>query len=286
MAQAATFDEYRPYLFAIAYRMLGSVMDAEDIVQETFLRWQRAPTTEVQSPKAYLAAVTTRLCLDALRSARAKREVYIGPWLPEPLIAAPEGGMEETAVLHESLSMAFLVLLERLTPTERAVFLLHDVFTYDFAAIAAMVGKSEANCRQLASRARREIVAHRPRFEPSPERRTQMTEQFIAACRGGDLHGLLSLLAEDITLWSDGGGKATAARNPIHGAERVAAFLLGIVSKVSLPWETRVAPVNGQPGILVSVAGQLNSVCALDIVDGRIQAIRVVVNPDKLRALS
>jgi len=213
------FDSYRPLLFAIAYRMVGSVMDAEDIVQDAYLRWQRREDAAVQSARAYLSAIVTRLSIDHLRSAHTQRETYIGTWLPEPLITEREPDMDDTAVLHESLSMAFLVLLESLTPDERAVFLLHDVFAYDFHEIATIVGKSEANCRQVARRARQQIQARRPRFDPSPERQEQLTEQFITACTNGDLSGLLATLAHDATFWADGGGKARAPYRLIEGAE-------------------------------------------------------------------
>jgi RNA polymerase sigma-70 factor (ECF subfamily) len=280
-----TFDTYRSLLFAIAYRMVGSVMDAEDIVQDAYLRWQRREETDVQSPRAYLSAIVTRLSIDHLRAAHTQRETYTGTWLPEPLVTERETDMEDTAVLHESLSMAFLVLLESLTPDERAIFLLHDVFAYDFHEIAGIVGKSEANCRQIARRARQEIQARRPRFDPSPEHQQELTEQFITASTNGDLSGLVALLAHDATFWADGGGKARAPYRPIEGAERVATFILGILRNVPDTIVVRSATVNGQPGFLFLLDGAVYAVLAFDIVDGRIQAIRAGANPDKLRAV-
>jgi RNA polymerase sigma-70 factor (ECF subfamily) len=215
MDRLETFNQYRPLLFSIAYRMLGSVMDAEDMVQETYLRWEQAYGNEIQSPKAYLSAIITRLCIDQLRSARAQREVYPGPWLPEPLITGEPAGTADIAALNESLSMAFLILLEKLPPVERAVFLLREVFDYPYGDIAAIVNKSEANCRQMVSRSKAYIAAGRPRFEVSPAEQQQLTSQFIEACTAGDLDNLVNILAEDIILWSDGGGKGAAARQPI-----------------------------------------------------------------------
>src|SRR4051794_12486942 len=216
-AQTDEFTNYRPLLFSIAYRMLGVVADAEDMVQETYLRWRRAIEGEgeaVGSPKSWLTTVITRLCIDQLRSARARREEYVGPWLPEPLLTDRAPDPAEGAALADSLSLAFLVVLERLNPVERAIFLLHDIFGYDFAEIAPIVGKTAANCRQLARRAREHITKQRPRFAPAPAERERLTRQFIAACTSGDLPGLVATLTADITLQSDGGGKAVAARRP------------------------------------------------------------------------
>ena len=279
--------QYRPLLFAIAYRMLGSVVDAEDAVQETFLRWQRARAagTEVETPKAWLSAVVTRLCVDHLRSARAQRETYVGPCLPEPLVDRPEPDVAESVALAESVSLAFLVLLERLTPTERAVFLLHDVFGFGYGEVAAVVAKSPQTCRQVARRARTRIEAGRPRFRASPAQQARLTDGFVRACAEGDLSALMATLADDVTLWSDGGAKARAARRPLHGAEQVARFLLGIVRNAPPGLVRRVARVNGQPGIVLSLAGRPFGVVALEIAEDRIQAVRIVVNPDKLGAV-
>jgi RNA polymerase sigma-70 factor (ECF subfamily) len=261
--------------------MLGSVMEAEDIVQEAFVRWQGASEGEVRSPRAYLSAVVTRLCIDQLRSARVRREEYVGPWLPEPLPEEPD--IADTAALNESLSMAFLVLLESLTPTERAVFLLREVFDYDYGEISHLVGKSEANCRQIARRARGYVAAQRPRFERSPEQEERLTESFLEACMDGDMEGLLGLLAEDIILWSDGGGKVRAALNPIRGSDKVARFFMGILGKAPPGLVVRQTKVNGQPGIIGYYAdGQPQSVTTFDIADECIRAIHILVNPEKL----
>jgi RNA polymerase sigma-70 factor (ECF subfamily) len=284
---ADAFDAHRSLLFAIAYRMVGSVMDAEDIVQEAYLDWQRRDDRVVVSPKGYLSTVVTRRSIDHLRSARVQRETYTGPWLPEPIVTEREPDLDDTAMLHESLSMAFLVLLESLTPDERAIFLLHDVFAYDFHEIAGIVGKSEANCRQIARRARQQIQARRPRFDPSPEHHAQLTQQFIAACLNGDLSALLDTLAEDATFWGDSGGKVPqAAPRPIVGAQRVAAFILGFLRKAPTTFRAERTVVNGQPGFIFSADNGVTGVVALDIVDARIQAIRIVVNPDKLHGVA
>ncbi len=275
------FGRHRPLLFSVAYGMLGSVMDAEDVVQEAFLRWQRTPRGEVRSPKAYLSAVVTRLCIDHLRSARARREEYVGPWLPEPLLADRAAG--EPAVVDEALSMAFLVLLESLTPVERAVFLLREIFDYEYAEVSRLVGKSEANCRQIARRARESVAARRPRFESSPEQEESLTQSFLEACLGGDMERLLALLAEDVTLYSDGGGKTRAALNPIRGADKVARFLAGILGKVPPGFVARRTRVNGRPGLVGYFGdGSPQSVATLEVADGNIRAIRLVVNPEKL----
>jgi RNA polymerase sigma-70 factor, ECF subfamily len=277
------FNEYRPLLFSIAYRMLGSVMDAEDMVQEAFLRWQRAAHAEVTSPKAYLTAIITRLSIDHLGAAYVRRESYVGPWLPEPLVTEGEA-MTDMAALADSISLAFLVLLERLTPVERAVFLLHEVFGYPYEEIAGIVEKNAANCRQIGQRARRHIHADRPRFDPSPAEQERLTQQFIASCTSGDLGALVAILADDITLWADSDGKVAAARRPVHGAENVARFLIGGLAKAQIPITTRVMRINGQPGLIVR-AGDIVYATVLDIADGRIQAIRTVANPEKLHGL-
>jgi RNA polymerase sigma-70 factor (ECF subfamily) len=282
----AAFEAHRDLLFSIAYRMLGSATDAEDLVQETFLRWQEAEATDVKSPKAFLSTVITRLCINHLKSARTRREKYVGPWLPEPLITARAQNGDGDSRLAESLSMAFLVLLESLSPVERSVFLLHEVFDYEYPEIAQILGKSEVNCRQVLRRARQHILAGRARFEPSPQEREQLTEQFLQVSSEGDLQGLITLLAADVALWSDGGGKASAALKPIRGALSVARFMLGALRKL-VPAE-RVslrAEVNGQPGVITYVDGRPISVLVLDLVDGRIQTVYIVTNPEKLAGL-
>ncbi len=278
-----TFNEYRPYLFSIAYRMLGTVADAEDTLQEAFLRWQRASAEEVRSPKAFLATITTRLCLNHLESARVRREEYVGPWLPEPLVTdEPDDRVE----LAESLSIAFLVLLESLSPTERAVLLLRDVFGYEYSEVASILGTSEANCRQALSRARKHVADNRPRFDTSAERRDELLRTFLEATSEGDLSALVAVLAEDVTLRSDGGGKAAAALNPIEGPDRVARFLVGVTKKFREVYGTvRFAEINGQPGAITYVDGEPASVVTFEIAEGLIRNVFIVRNPDKLRTM-
>jgi RNA polymerase sigma-70 factor (ECF subfamily) len=285
-ARLDEFDRHRPALFALAYRMLGSVMDAEDIVQEAFLRWQHAAPEQVGSPKAYLLKIAVRLSIDVLRAARTRREVYVGPWLPEPLVRAEAPDPSASVEAADSLSFAILLLLERLTPLERAVFILHDVFGYTFDEVAQMLGTNAAHCRQLGHRARERVAAGRQRFTATPAQAEQAARQFIRACAAGDMQGLLALLAEDITLWSDGGGKVQAARNPISGADRVARFLLGVQRKAPASRCYEVALVNGRPGIVARLAGQVYHVYGFDVgPSGQIRAIYSVLNPDKLRAI-
>jgi RNA polymerase sigma-70 factor (ECF subfamily) len=278
--------ELRPLLFSIAYRMLGSVSEAEDVVQEAYLRWHRAlqAGTEVSSPKAYLAATTTRLSIDQLRARKTRREAYVGSWLPEPLLAEAEVDVARHVEMAESLSMAFLVLLESLSPVERAVFLLREVFEYGYDEIAEIVGKSEANCRQIFARARRHIEASKPRFEPSAGERDELARRFFAACERGDMDGLLELLAADAAFVGDGGGKAQALATPISGRERVARFLLGLFHRgAQLGVQIRPTLVNGQPGwISRDAEGRVVNVFTVDVADRHVQTVRSVVNPDKL----
>src|SRR5438067_10536802 len=221
------FNQYRALLFSIAYRMLCNATDAEDIVQEAFVRWLQASDGEIQSPKAFLSTVVTRLCIDQLRSARARRELYVGPWLPEPIPTDQRQDLTETAILGESLSFAFLVMLESLGPLERAVFLLREVFDYDYAEIAAIVGKSEAYCRQVLHRAHQHLGQRRPRFDVSHEQQERITTQFLRASTNGDMEGLLNLLTDDIVFVGDGGGKARAGLKPVRGADKVVRGFLG-----------------------------------------------------------
>jgi RNA polymerase sigma-70 factor, ECF subfamily len=283
------FVELRPLLFSIAYRMLGRVVEAEDVVQDAFLRWRRAADegVEVDSAKSYLAATVTRLAIDHLRRAKTQRETYIGPWLPEPLVAGTEEDVAEQAEMADSLSMAFLVLLEDLKPVERAVFLLREVFEYSYPEIAEVVEKSEANCRQLFTRARKRIEAGTPRFEASAEERDELARSFFAAAGDGDMDGLLELLAADAVAVGDGGGKAYAAREPIHGAQRVATFLVRLFQQGDrIGARLELVRVNGQPGALAfDEEDRLLTVLSLDVVDGHVQAIRSVANDDKLRHL-
>ena len=291
---AADYVEFRPLMFSIAYRMTGSISDAEDIVQEAFLRLTRVlrDGASIDTPKAYLATATTRLAISHLRSARVRREAYVGAWLPEPLVAGELGPATapdpaERAEMSDSLSMAFLILLESLSPTERAVFLLHEVFGYNYQEIAEITGKSETNCRQIFARARRRVDEGRPRFEASREQRDEVARRFFDAAGGGDINSLLSLLAPDVVVIGDGGGKGQALREPTHGAVRVARFLAGLFRRAQKEG-TYGEPtlVNGQPGAVVYDAeGRVAAVFTLDIADGLVQTVRSVVNPDKLQHL-
>jgi RNA polymerase sigma-70 factor, ECF subfamily len=289
MTTAEIYQRLRPLMFSIAYRMLGSVSEAEDIVQEAFLRYHAAQPrqAEIGSPKAYLSAVTTRLCIDHLRSARARREAYPGEWLPEPLLtgeaADPAGQAEQT----DSLSMAFLLVLERLSPVERAVFLLHDVFSYGYEEIARIVGKSEDNCRQLALRARRHVAEHKPRFEASRGKREELAARFFSAVGDGSMDGLVSMLAADVVVYGDSGGTSPSWPRPIAGRDRVVRLMAGLSSQIrQLGITARPVEINGQPGAMfVDPAGRLTNVFVLDIADGQVQTVRSVINPAKLRHL-
>ena len=283
------FEELRPLLFSIAYRMLGSVAEAEDIVQETFVRYQRAieDGTQIESPKAYLSATATRLAIDQLRSARVRRERYFGTWLPEPLVTDSEADAAQQAETADSLSLAFLVVLESLSPVERAVFLLREVFDYGYDEIARVVGKTEGNTRQLAVRARRRVEERKPRFEASRLQREELAQRFFAAAEAGDTDGLVSMLAADAVLYGDGGGKAPAVPRPIYGRERVGKAIAGWV-RMALEAGLLLEPVevNGQPGMrIVDHDGNLVSVGALDIADGFVQSLHSIVNPEKLAHL-
>jgi RNA polymerase sigma-70 factor, ECF subfamily len=283
---ASDFTEYRPLMFSIAYRMTGSVNDAEDIVQEAFLRAAKAKGTDTESPKAYLATITTRLAIDHLRSARVRRESYVGTWLPEPLLGEDTPGPAELAETSDSLSMAFLVLLESLSPAERAVFLLREVFGYEYKEIADITAKSEPACRQLFARARRRIDEGRPRFDTSRAEGEELAELFLAAVRGGDMGPLLERLAPDVVYYGDGGGWGEAAfASPIYGRDQVAELFRVVVSGATqLGISFRASWINGQPGVLVLDAdGNLIVVTVLDVLDGQVQAIRSVANPEKLR---
>ncbi|HJQ41633.1 MAG TPA: RNA polymerase sigma-70 factor, partial [Jatrophihabitantaceae bacterium] len=285
---ADLYRELRPYAFAIAYRMLGSVSEAEDVVQDAFVRLSSVDLEHIDSPKAYLATITTRLAIDALTSARARREQYVGPWLPEPLIADTAPQADEVVETADSLAMAFLVVLEQLSPVERAVFLLREVFGYDYAEIARIVDKSEANCRQLVSRARKHIEdGGKPRFEASKQQRFQLADKFMAAAQNGDMDGLVALLAGDVAFYGDGGGIATALPKPMYGREAVARFLVGLFRRGrTLNASLQPAEVNGQPGaVALDADGLVISVLSFDIADGQVQAIRSVVNPNKLTHL-
>ncbi|HLK00203.1 MAG TPA: RNA polymerase sigma-70 factor [Streptosporangiaceae bacterium] len=290
MTEAEIFNEHRRLMFSIAYRMTGSVSDAEDIVQDAYLRYARALNegTVVENPQAFLATVTTRLAITHLTSARVRRESYVGSWLPEPLLTDQTPGPEEHAAMSDSLTMAFLVLLESLNPTERAVFLLREVFGYDYAEIAEITGKSEQNARQIFARARRRVdEGGRPRFEASREASAEVARRFFAAIDGGDMNVLLEVLSPDVVTIGDGGGKAGATRVPIAGRLRVARFLLSLFPRGrKLGAYGEPAWVNGQPGtVWYDAQGRVAAVLALDIADGAVQAVRSVVNPDKLAHL-
>ena len=283
MTRDQEFEELRPLLFAIAYRLLGSVTDAEDAVQETWLRYDASPT-QPTSTKAFLSAVVTRVSIDVLRSARVRRETYVGQWFPEPLLNDPYEDPARSAELADSLSMAALLLLERLSPLERAVFVLRDVFGFGFPEIASAVGRSEAACRQLAVRARRHMEGGRPRFEADRRERDELAARFFEALQEGDIEGLQELLAADVQMIGDGGGKAPAFARGVIGAEKVARVLAS-----NLPWMVRIGvalephEMNGQPGaIFRDRDNKVINTLTLDVLDGRIQTIRAVLNPDKL----
>ncbi len=279
------YEQYRPLMFSIAYRMLGSASDAEDVVQDAFLRFHRvAEQQRIDNPKAYLAQITTRLGIDHLRSARVRRESYTGTWLPEPLLTEQAPDVADYAEAADSLSMAFLVLLERLSPVERAVFLLHDVFDYSYGEVAELTGKSEDNTRQLAVRARRHIAEAKPRFEADRKRRDELADRFFAAVTAGDVEGLERLLADDVVMYGDGGGKAPAAPRPVYGARRVAGFLRNIARQAQeVGIQLHAATVNGEPGAVArDPDGRVVGVLSLHIADGAVQSVLAVVNPDKL----
>ncbi len=293
MNEESIFQAHRYLLFSIAYRMLGSTMDAEDAVQETYLRWHHAcengEAEAVQSPRSYLCTIVTRLCIDLLRSARVQREAYVGVWLPEPLVAPyqsatpadPEASVEQA----ESLSFAFLRLLEYLSPVERAVFLLRQVFDFEYDEIAKIVQKNPENCRQIMRRARHNLAMHHHHYNVPPQQRELLTYQFIHACTTGDMQGLLAVLAEDVVMHSDGGGKVRAALKPIYGAAKVARGLLGFMRKIPLGVTSELALVNGQPGIISYLDGAPYAVIAFSLASDYIQEIDFIVNPDKLRGI-
>ena len=282
--RARIFEEQRGYLFSIAYRLLGTVSDAEDVVQDAFLRWHRAPAQEVRSPRAFLATTVVRLCMDQLRSARARREVYVGPWLPEPLITTGRADLTDSLVLRESLSFAFLLMLERLSPLERAVFVLREVFDYDYADIARMVDKGEANCRQVFHRARQRLADQQSRFESTREQQERLTEQFLRAANSGDVQQLVNLLAEDVVSINDGGGKAAAGLRPISSRDRVSRGFFGNLRKYP-PDQAWIEDVNGQPAIVASRDGKPYAVLLLEIRRDQVQLMYLVANPDKLGAI-
>jgi RNA polymerase sigma-70 factor (ECF subfamily) len=277
----SVFEEHRPTLARLAYRMLGSLPDADDIVQDAYLRWSTEDRDDVRSPRAYLSAIVTRLCIDRRQSIEERKKSYIGSWLPDPLVEAaddPAGRLEAA----ESVSMALLLVLESLSPVERAAYLLRRIFDYGYAELAGILGKSEVACRQLVSRAEEHIHRRRPRFEARPEEAERLTAAFLEACSSGDMQGLLDVLATDAVFYADSGGKVPAALAPIVGAERIARFLLGILKKAPAGMELLWVRVNGQPGLMARIDEQVIQVLTFDIVDGRIVACFAVRNPEKL----
>lgn len=273
------FEQWRPLLFGIAYRMLGSAADAEDMVQETSLRWLQRDQRVIESVRAYLVTIVTRLCIDHLGSARVQRATYAGPWLPEPIVMDDTSAVEQA----DSLSSAFLVLLEELTPPERAAYLLHDVFGYQFDEVADMMGRTTAGCRQLATRARSRIENRRQRFDADARHGRELTRRFVLACATGDLEGLTEMLAEDVVVWTDGGGVVRAAMRPVVGPYRSSRFLMNVAKKLS--GSPREVWLNGQPAMVFVDEGRVVATLVLDILDGKVIGVRSVTNPLKLEHL-
>ncbi|MGX1268550.1 RNA polymerase sigma-70 factor [Streptomyces phaeoluteigriseus] len=283
------FEEHRSLLSGVAYRMLGRVADAEDVVQDAWLRWSAADRGDVREPRAYLVRVVTRLALDRLARIKARNEAYVGPWLPEPYVTDFGDTVQDTAdraVLADSVSLAVLVVLESLSPLERAVFVLREAFGYPYADIAAVLDRSESAVRQLAGRARRHVDERRPRYDVDPVERRELTERFLAAAAEGDLEGLLELLAPDVRLVGDSGGRSRAPLRVLESADHVGRFLVGVTRKSVPDLSVRVLELNGGPAVLVLSGGEPDGVLQLDVADGLIRTVYVVRNPDKLRALT
>jgi len=282
----AQFDQYRGLLFSIAYRMLGTVSDADDMVQETFLRWHTSSADEIANPRSYLVTILSRLCINHLQLARVQREEYTGVWLPEPIATDPGDDPFHLIRVDESVSMAFLVLLERLTPVERAVFLLKEVFDYGHDEISTIVGQNILNCRQILKRAKQHIASLKPRFQPAESTRTALLESFLKATATGEMSTLLTLLRDDVVLRSDGGGKGVAVPNEVQGAEKVSRGILGGLARlVPRSLTRRLARINGKPGLINYLDGEVHSVLTIDAEDHQISAIYIVSNPDKLKHL-
>ncbi|MEU0166469.1 RNA polymerase sigma-70 factor [Streptomyces iakyrus] len=283
------FEAHRPVLLGVAYRMLGRVADAEDVVQEAWLRWSGSDRTDVREPRGYLVRITTRLAIDRLRQIKARGETYVGPWLPEPYVTDFGDTVPDTAeraVLADSVSLAVLVVLESLSPLERAVFVLREAFGFPYADIAAMLDRGEPAVRQLAGRARKHVEERRPRYDVDPAQRRDLTERFLAAAADGDLEGLMALLAPEVRLVGDSGGKSRAPLRVLQTADKVGRFLIGTAQK-SLPGLTvRFLEVNGGPAVLILSGGEPDSVFQLDVADGRVQSVYIIRNPDKLRSLA
>ena len=292
MVTADSFESHRPKLFAVAYRMLGSASEAEDVVQDAWLRYAAAPRDDVRSPDAYLTTIVTRLCLDRLKSARVAREEYVGPWLPEPLLTDASPGPEQSAALAESVTLAFILLLDMLSPEERATFLLREVFEYEYQEIADVLDTTPANCRQLLHRAKERLRERRPRAHDDSREKRQLVERFVSALRHGDAGELTSVLADDVGLWSDGGGKVLAARRPVFGRHDVVNLLIGIrrtapaygITLDAVGFE--LLEVNGEPALALKLEGRIDSVYAFSFGDGAITALRIVRNPDKLKYIA
>ncbi len=300
MTDTDIFQTYRPVLFGIAYRMLGSASDAEDVLQDAYLRYTVAEHRaraglhdEIRSPKAYFSTIVTRLCLDRLKSARAEREHYLGIWLPEPMLMPDEDAdLQYNVERYESISLAFLVLLEALTPQERAVFLLREVFEYEYVEIATILEIGEANCRQLLHRAKQRVAQDRPRFSPAPAHQQQLVAGFLAATQHGDLQSLTQLLAQEVTFWADSGGKGPAPRQPVHGREKVARLMIAINARApevadvtAAELRVSIAPVNGEPALLLWARDELDTVLVFSIIDYQIDGLRLIRNSAKLEYL-
>jgi RNA polymerase sigma-70 factor (ECF subfamily) len=273
------FEHHRQFLIGVAYRMLGSFAEAEDIVQDAFLRWSETDRSTVEHPRAFLARVVSRLCLDRMKSATSRREQYIGTWLPEPWVSPT------TEPYADDISVALLLTLERLSPLERAVFLLHDVFDMDYSAIAETLGRGEASCRQLAARAREHVREERPRFSATEESRMKLTEAFSAVVSAGDFEAFAEFLADDAVLHQDGGGKRPAAKHPIHGKDKIVQFFTAVKKTASPLQHVELVRINGLPGLVIRTAAGIETM-AFEVADDRIVAIYSVRNPDKLRHLS
>jgi RNA polymerase sigma-70 factor, ECF subfamily len=284
--RATIFQQHKPRLYGVAYRMLGSKADAEDVLQEAYLRWHQADIEGVQTPEAWLVTTVTRLCIDRLRAARVEREAYTGPWLPEPLLTGDAAPPDYRAELASDLSIAFLVILERLATEERAAFLLHDVFDCGYAEVARTLGKSEVACRQMVHRARVRVRRDRPRFEVSESARVALLNQFVAAINARDQDALLALFAEDATWTSDGGGQVVAARRVVRGAARLTRFVLGIARLYQGRAIYQVAPINGEPGLIIRLDGRLDSILSIDTDGARILAVYNILNPQKLKGIT
>jgi RNA polymerase sigma-70 factor, ECF subfamily len=284
--QEAIFTRHRSRIFAVAYRLVGTVSDAEDVVQETWLRWNGIDTGNVRSPEAWFVTTASRLGIDHLRRLRARRESYVGPWLPEPIVepanAEPAPTPEDRLALADDVSIALLHMLERLAPEERTAFLLHEAFDYDYGDLAAILGKSQAACRQILSRARRRVSEERPRFEASAADHARLASAFAAALTKEDPRALLASLREDAILYTDGGGRVTAALNPIYGADRIMRFFFGITRKFPAPYAIDAVRINGRAGLTLSLGEEISSIVSFDIRDGLIANVYIMRNPDKI----